>query len=109
MSKLIDVVGGVFGVHTSKFVAWRDHVILFGLDIAHHEQDGELEHEILLYPKGCIIHGTDIRLGITKDLQNTVMCGWLGLPHVFQQVYFVIGSPNYELYLLGVGVFQAGV
>jgi hypothetical protein len=35
-------------------------VILFGLDIAHHEQDGELEHEILLYPKGCIIHGTDI-------------------------------------------------
>ncbi len=50
-------------------------MILFGLDIAHHEQDGELEHEILLYPKGCIIHGTDIRLGITKDLQNTVMCG----------------------------------
>ncbi len=36
-------------------------MILFGLDIAHHEQDGELEHEILLYPKGCIIHGTDIR------------------------------------------------
>ncbi len=51
-------------------------MILFGLDIAHHEKDaGELEHEILLYPEGCIIHGTDIGLGIAKDLQNTVMCG----------------------------------
>jgi hypothetical protein len=50
-------------------------VILFGLDIRHHEEDGELEHEILLYPEGCIIHGTDIGLGIAKELQNIVMCG----------------------------------
>jgi hypothetical protein len=50
-------------------------VILFGLDITHHEEDGELEHEIFLYPKGCIIHDIDIGLGIAKDLQNTVMCG----------------------------------
>ncbi len=104
MSKLIDVVGGVFGVHISKFLYWRDHMILFGLDIAHHEEDGELEHEILLHPKGCIIHGTNIRLGIAKDLQNTVMCGWLGSLGIFQQVYFMIASSNYELDLLGVGV-----
>jgi len=102
-------VGGVFGVHTLKFVSWRDHVILFGFDIAHHEEDGELEHEILLYPKGCIIHGTNIGLGIAKDLQTTMICGWLGLLGVFQQVYFVIGSPNYELDLLGVGVLQVGM
>ncbi len=50
-------------------------MILFGLDTTHHEEDGELEHEILLYPRGCIIHGTDIGLGIAKDLQTTVICG----------------------------------
>jgi hypothetical protein len=42
-------------------------------------------------------------------LQNIVMCGWLGLLGVFRQVYFVIGSPNYELDLLGVGVLEVGV
>jgi hypothetical protein len=63
----------------------------------------------LLYPKGCIIHGIDIELGIAKDLQITVICGWLGLLGIFQQVYFVIGSSNYELDLLGVGVLEAGV
>jgi len=50
-------------------------MILFGLDIAHHEEDGEMELEILLYPKGCIIHGIDIESIIAKDLQNTMMCG----------------------------------
>jgi hypothetical protein len=63
----------------------------------------------LLYPRGCIIHGTDIGLGIAKDLQTTVICGWLGLFGVFQQVYFVISSPNYEFDLLGVSVLQVGV
>jgi hypothetical protein len=43
-------------------------MILFGLDITHNEKDGELEHEILLYPEGCIIYGIDIGLGIAKDL-----------------------------------------
>ncbi len=47
--------------------------------------------------------------GIAKNLQNIVMCGWLGLLGVFRQVYFVIGSPNYELDLLGVGVLEVGV
>jgi hypothetical protein len=35
-------------------------MILFNLDIAHHEEDRELECEVLLYPKGRFIHTIDV-------------------------------------------------
>jgi hypothetical protein len=35
-------------------------MILFNLDIAHHKKDGKLEFEVLLYPKGRIIHAIDV-------------------------------------------------
>jgi len=35
-------------------------MILYNLDIAHHEGDVELECEVLLYPKGHIIHAIDV-------------------------------------------------
>jgi hypothetical protein len=35
-------------------------MIFFNLDIAHHEEDGESEFEVFLYPKGCIIHTIDV-------------------------------------------------
>jgi hypothetical protein len=35
-------------------------MILFYVDTAHHEEDGELECEVLLYPKGHVIHAIDV-------------------------------------------------
>jgi len=35
-------------------------MILFNLDIAHHEEDGELVCEVLFYPKGRFIHAIDV-------------------------------------------------
>jgi hypothetical protein len=70
MLNLIDVVRGVFGVQAPVFVSRRNRMILFGLGIAHHEEDGELECEVLLHPKERIIHATNVGLGITKDLQT---------------------------------------
>ncbi len=63
--------------HFEVFILKRPRDTLW-FGIAHHEEDGELEHEIFLYPKRCIIHGIDIGLRIVKDLQNIVSCGWLG-------------------------------
>ncbi|CAK9193104.1 unnamed protein product [Sphagnum troendelagicum] len=52
-----------------ELVYRRNRVILFGLDIGH-EEDGEIAREVLLYPKGRIIHATDVGLGIAKDLDT---------------------------------------
>jgi hypothetical protein len=56
-------------VQACELVYRRDNVILFGLDIAH-DEEGEMEREVLLYPKGRIIHSTDVGLGIAKNLET---------------------------------------
>lgn len=42
---------------------------MFGIDIPHEYEDGEVQREVLLYPKGRIIEHEDVGLVIARDLR----------------------------------------
>jgi len=43
---------------------------MFGIDIPHEYEEGEVQREVLLYPKGRIIEHEDVGLVIAKDLRT---------------------------------------
>lgn len=45
-------------------------MIMFGIDIPHEYEDGEVQREVLLYPKGRTIEHEDVGLVIAKDLRT---------------------------------------
>lgn len=60
--------GGLGASQAAEVVYRKYQIILFGLDIAHENMSGETYREVLLYPKGRMLHSNDVGLVIATDL-----------------------------------------